>query len=251
LILLRSLASAALCLSLVWAGATRGADLRVTPVRVDLGRDAKTALITLRNGGSEEARYQVSVLHWEQTAAGQMKLGPTEDIVFFPKLFGLKPGEQRNLRVGTVTPFGTVEKTYRLFVEELPPPEKPDAKPQVRVLTRIGVPVFLAPLQPSERGEVADLAVRAGKASFRVVNKGTMHIRPLGVRLSGTDRDGNHVLGRGLDAWYVLAGGERDYEVELPKEACPRVAKLTVEAVLGEKERITAELAVAPGACGP
>jgi fimbrial chaperone protein len=248
--LLPSLA-AALALCLLWAAPARGGELQVSPVLVELAADSKTALVSLRNGGAEEARYQVTVFHWEQSPAGEMKLGPTEDVVFFPRLFTLKPGEQRNLRVGAITDLGALEKTYRLFVEELPPAQKPEAKSQVRVLTRIGIPIFLAPAQPSARGEVVDLAVRAGKASFRVVNRGTVRIRPLGVRLSGKDRGGMHVLGPKLDAWYVLAGSERDYEVELPKESCPRVSKLVVEAVLGEKERITAELAVPPGACGP
>ena len=51
-----------------------------------------------------------------------------------------------------------VEKTYRVFVEQLPDKGGPAAS-GVRVLTRVGIPVYLEPPQPVASAEIASLAV--------------------------------------------------------------------------------------------
>ena len=50
----------------------------------------------------------------------RIELAPTQDVVFFPALLTLKPGEERRIRVGSTAAPGSIEKTYRIFVEELP-----------------------------------------------------------------------------------------------------------------------------------
>src|SRR5207253_10011104 len=129
--------------------------------------------LTLRNDGAETVRYRVSATSWNQSSRGELQLSPTSEVLFFPALFSLRPGEERNVRVGVGTPFGLVEKTYRVFVEELPPTERP-AQPssEVRVLTRVGVPVFLQPLRAVERRSIEGLEARGGRASFRVAYRG-------------------------------------------------------------------------------
>jgi fimbrial chaperone protein len=177
-----------------------------------------------------------------------MLLSATEDVVVFPPLVTLAPGEQRNLRIGAATAFGPVEKTYRVFLQELAPPEKPEGPSQVRVLSRIGLPVFLVPAQVQDRTVLRDLAVRGGKASFRIVNDGNAHARPTSVKLEALGEDGTAVLERELTAWYVLAGGQRDYDLEIPRDLCAAVRKVVVTAALG-RDVLRAEVA-APSACG-
>ena len=55
------LAAGVLC-----AGRARAAGLNVSPVKIELDRDASKALLTLRNDGSETTRYQVSVSAWDE-----------------------------------------------------------------------------------------------------------------------------------------------------------------------------------------
>ena len=68
------------------------AGLDVSPVQIDLSRETSKAILTLRNGGEETVRYQVSVFAWDEDPASGMKLGKTDDIVFFPQTFSMKPG---------------------------------------------------------------------------------------------------------------------------------------------------------------
>src|SRR4051812_21651196 len=144
------------------------AGLNVSPVQVRLTPEESKALVTLRNDGQTETRFQVSAVAWDEDAAKGMVLTPTQDVVFFPALFALKAGETKNVRVGVTVPFGPVEKTYRVFVEELPPPEKPTTSSSVRVLTRVGIPVFVAPVKALNDVKLSAIALAPGKAGVDV-----------------------------------------------------------------------------------
>jgi len=230
--------------------AARAGGLNVTPIQIHLSPSSTKAMLTLRNDGAEPVRYQVSATSWNQTSRGEMQLAPTTEVVFFPALFTLKPGEERNVRVGVGTPFGPVEKTYRVFVEELPPPEKPRSASQVRVLTRVGVPVFLAPSRAVERRTIDRLEARGGRASFRVVNDGTLHFRGDVVRLRGVDANGRRLFDREQRGWYVLAGGALEYRFDRPRD-CAGLAAVVAE-VSGENgDRFEQQAAAEPSACAP
>jgi fimbrial chaperone protein len=242
---IRTLSLAAL---LVTALPARG-ELEINPVLVSLSRDERSAVVALRNQGDVPGRFEVKVYAWEQSPAGEMKLSPTEELVAFPGLVTLAPGEARNLRVGAGTAFGEVEKAYRLFIEELPPPARADAPPAVRVLARIGLPVFLAPAKPHAQVDVAKPAVDLGRVRLAVRNRGNVHVRPEGAKVVGLDASANPVWERKLDLWYVLAGGERLYDVELPPDLCRSVHSVAIEVKLA-RAVLREETATPLGACG-
>ncbi|HET7784841.1 MAG TPA: fimbria/pilus periplasmic chaperone [Myxococcales bacterium] len=233
------------------AGRVHAAGLNVSPVQISLRPDEAKALLTLRNDGPDPVRYQLQANAWSEDAVSGMKLTPTDDVIFFPTLLSLKPGETHNVRVGVAVPFGAVERTYRIFVEELPPAEKP-AQPRttVRVLTRIGIPIFVRPSKTVESNQLTPIAVRAGGASFALQNRGNVHLRVESVSLEGIDAGGGKLFERDQQGWYVLAGGEKRYQFELPKDVCAKVRKLRAR-VKGDREQVLQqELETPAGACG-
>ena len=232
------------------AGRVRASGLNISPVQVWLSPDTSKSLLTLRNEGPEDARFQVSVVAWDEDANSGMKLAPTDDVIVFPLVLELKVGETRSLRVGAVVPFGPVEKTYRVFLEELPPPEKPQTRSTVRVLTRVGIPIFLAPVKTLEDRKLSAVSVGAGGASVDVQNTGNVHFRVDSVRLEGFADGGGRLFEKEAQGWYVLAGAHKRYELEIPKDACRKVRKLVVS-VKTEKEQVLQEPLETPGgACG-
>src|SRR5216683_3088539 len=186
-------------------------------------------MLTLRNDGPDAVRYQVSATSWNQTSRGELQLAPTSEVLFFPALFTLKPGEERNVRVGVGTPFGLVEKTYRVFVE---------------------VPVFLAPARAVERRSIEGLGARGGRASFHAVNQGTVHFREDAVKLRGVDASGAVLFEREQRGWYVLAGGALDYDFELPK-GCAGLAALVASVTADNGDRFEQRAPAEPSACAP
>jgi fimbrial chaperone protein len=233
------------------AAPASSAELQVNPVRIELSAEARSEVVTLKNASTEPTSFELQLRAWGESKAGEMILAPTEDVVVFPLVVLLAPGEERNVRVGAAIPFGPVEKTYRLFVQELPPPAKEGATSQVRVLTRVGIPVFLTPRRVAERAELKALSVRDGKASFSLLNGGTVHVRPTAVRVALKDARGNSIGNREAAAWYVLAGGERDYQVDLRGDRCAAVREVTASVALDSKQVLEADLATPDGVCAP
>jgi fimbrial chaperone protein len=245
----RTLALALLAVAVSLGGRARAGELAVDPVFVQLTPGTANAVVALQNRSTEAARYEVKIVAWEQTPGGEMKLEPTTDVVAFPALVTLAPGEKRNVRVGTVTGFGAVEKSFRLFIEELPPPATPEQS-QVRVLTRIGIPVFLTPRQPKQRAELTDLSVAGARASVALKNRGTVHVRPTAGRFVAKNAAGETLHEVPLDVWYVLAGGERLWTAKLPADRCADVRAVTAEVQL-ERETLQARVETPAGVCAP
>jgi fimbrial chaperone protein len=240
---------AALLLAVLSSAArTDAASFSVNPTQIGLSAKVTSALVTVRNESDEPLRFQLSMFAWSQSLKGEMQLTPTKDVVFFPTLLTLAPKEERKIRVGAVTPPGTVEKTYRLFVEELPPPDKP-GQTGVRVLTRMGIPIFLEPATKDGQARLADLGLQKGTFTFRLANAGTVHFTPQSIRVRALDAAGALVLDKKIDAWYILAGTEREYEVVVPKPDCSRVASFVVDIQI-EKTNLTERLQAPGGACG-
>jgi len=244
---MRTLSRLALFATL-WAGSALAAGVRVSPILVELTKSQSNAIISLRNDGDLPVRYQVSAVSWAQDDDGQMKLAPTKDLIVFPQLMTLKPGEERNLRVGvTGEKFGTLEKSYRIFVEELPPAEKAGDKPAVQVLTRLSIPVFLEPAHVVGAARIEAPRIEKGKIVFRLRNMGNIRVRPTEVL---ADAKGASAHKR-WDGWYVLAAGDRIYEWPLPKDACPQIKSVQIEARFEQGEPARATVEVPRGSCAP
>jgi fimbrial chaperone protein len=177
-----------------------------------------------------------------------MVLKPTTDVVFFPALLTLSPNEKRNLRIGVQVRPGAAEKSYRVFVQELPPLVKSGTEDgTVRVLTKMGIPIFLEPPGAKSAPAVGGLSLQGSTLKFEVKNGGTAHFRSQKVLV--TAKAGSKVLhSQEVEGWYVLAGGVREYVVELPKAACQGLSSIQVDL---ESDKGAVKAALSNAHCGP
>lgn len=243
------------CLGLAFfqAEPLSAATYKVAPVQVTLSAGRPSALLTLSNESDETLRFQISAFAWDAGPHGEMKLEPTTDVTFFPELLSLEPGKERKVRVGVAPRTGGVERTYRIFFQELPPPEtsaSPSGGSQVRVLTRMGIPIFVTPPAPKESGALESATLAGGVLRFRVHNTGNVHLRLQGVTVHGEDAAGKRVLDTQVEGWYVLAGEARDYEIAMAGAECARLAAVVLEART-DRAQFSLRLQVGPGACTP
>ena len=233
-------------------GRAEASAFTVNPIKIALAGKDQSALLSLQSQSSEELRFKVSIKAWSQSPQGEMELKDTKDIVVFPALLTLGPKEERKLRIGATVPAGAVEKTYRVFVEELPGLRAPQTatKSEVKVLTKMGIPIFIRPAKPQAAGTVQGTGIAKGKLSFGVKNTGNVYFLIQSVKIKGLDAVGATTFEKTVEGWYLLAGGTRVWELDFPKDACMKSKSVTFD-VQSEETKFSGRAEVPAAACGP
>ena len=234
------------------ASSADASSFTVNPIKVSLSAKNQSALLTLQSQTSEEIRFKILVQEWKQSPQGEMQLKDTKDIVVYPGLLTLAPNEERKLRIGSTVPPGAVERSYRVFVEELPPLRAPQTndKSEVKVLTKMGVPIFVSPAKPMAAGTIEGMALAKGKFGFTVKNTGNVFFLVQSVHVKALNAAGASTFDKSIDGWYVLSGGTRVWEIEIPKDACTKSKSLTVEVHSAEVD-FSGHMDVAAAGCAP
>jgi fimbrial chaperone protein len=238
-----------LLLFLLLPVAARAGDWRVSPIRLDLGRDAKSGAVTVVNDSDDRLQVQMKAYEWTQDAEGKDRYDETGEILFFPRLMILEGKEEKILRAGIRVPAAAKEKTYRLFIEEIPGPRKAEGV-NVAVAIRFGVPIFVKPLKEEVHGEVGAMTMSAGALLVPVKNTGNVHFVVQSVLLRGRNGEGEEVFSRELSGWYLLAGVSRGYETTVPPETCGTMAVIETE-VKTDKLPLRGRMVVDRSMCGP
>ena len=227
-----------------------GSTFRVSPMALDLTSKTTSTLLTITNDTTREIRFEVTAVKWDQDERGELQLSPAGDaITFFPKLLSLAGGASRTIRIGTkADAFGPTERSYRIFVEELPDNSAPPDKGTVAIRTKLGIPVFLKPAQATSTAEITGVSFEGGKLVARVKNTGTVHVIVDTVKMRATGSSGDVKLERSQNGWYVLAGGTRVFEQPIKASECAgaQTIGVTVELQGGTLKK---DLPVPSGAC--
>jgi len=204
----------ALALCLATAEVAAGS-FQVNPIRVDISKGTTTAAITVRNEGDDAIVIQASIVSWTQDDSGQDVYAPTGEALVTPPIMTIPPAGEQILRVGLRRPPDPQrELTYRLFLEEVPPPPKPGFT-GLQVALRVGVPVFVPPLVPGiRRLEWSAQISPDGSIRLAAQNTGNTHVQVTGFEL-GLPGAGEPLTQQSALA-YVLAGQRRLWTLPAP-----------------------------------
>lgn len=247
------LAVTALVVSAAAMTLSQSSPITVFPTRVTITPQAPSGSIQLKNESAGETRFQVTLHTWSMSAAGEMELAPTQDLVAFPTVFALQPGETRSVRVGSQKRAGTTELSYRILIEELADTSDTTGTAGIRMLRRLNVPVFVQPGDRQLKAELHDLSiVRPGRIALRVRNLGTTHFIVGEITVQGRAAGGASVVEAKRDGWYVLPGNDVSYEVDFDPAACARLANLSVSIRIRDVpiDPLIETLNLEPGGCG-
>lgn len=227
-------------------------DLTVQPLAVHVKPGSSSATLSLENQGTTPLRLQVTGFAWQQLPDGSMDLKPSDDLVFFPQLITVAPGAHRALRVGLAAPkLTTTEGTYRIFVEELPTLDSqlnPTQSAMVTVRTKMGIPVFLDPRRPAPKPRLDFTSFTGGKLIFHLLNDGNVHFVASKVDVTGKTAGGVATFDRPLTGWYILAQGDREFDVDVSGKDCTGLRAVTVSATT-DAGPLTQTYPVPPNAC--
>jgi len=206
-------------------GVARASSLRVSPVGLELAGGQAAATITLRNDDTAPANVQIRVFRWTQ-ATGEDRLEPAEDLVVSPPIAALEASSERVVRIVRISAAPQAEESYRLIIDELPPPPG-EASRRVRLLTRHSIPVFLgsgghaAPRVAWRARVEGDTVTLVGR------NTGGRRLRISNARLAGAD-GAPLAVHPGL-LGYVLARSEMMWRLPVMKPGDPRPARLLAD----------------------
>jgi len=204
------------------------ASWRVIPIRLDLSAAVKTGTIKVINEEDQPLQFQLKAARWTQDAQGNDQYEDTEDLVFFPRILVVPPGEERLIRAGFKVPATTEERAYRLFIEQIPV-QASETGSLVALVIRFGVPVFSAPLEPTPAGSLEDVRVEGGALHLRAANTGNVNFKMTSLGARGLGADGKELFAESIDGWYLLSGMTRDYAIPIPDAACALVRHIEIE----------------------
>jgi len=203
-------------------------EFRVTPIRLDFDRGTKSGVVTIVNEGGDKLNVQMKAFEWTQNADGKDQYTETNDIIFFPRIMALGKNEEKILRAGIKIPATTREKTYRLYIEEIPEPKKAEGV-NIAIAIRFGVPIFVKPLKEEVKGEIEKVELSKGVLNVLIKNRGNTHFIIQSIDVRGKNTKGEEIFSKELSGWYLLSGVSRLYTTPIPQEVCKDLSKLDIE----------------------
>ena len=239
------------CASLCWfaAGAAHASGIKVAPTSLTLSAAAPSGTFVLTNQGNELVRFHITAFAWSDSPEGEMVLTPTTEIVFFPAMVSLTPGEARKVRVGINVKPAPVERSYRVFVQELPRMVKStdDQSSKVSMLTKMGIPIYYEGTTRKAVPGLSNLEIVGASVKFKLTNRGTKHYRADKIVVTAMDA-AKAIHSAEPKGWYVLAGGARPYVVDLPRAVCGALKSVQIEL---QSDQGGAKAVLANARCGP
>lgn len=216
----------------------------VAPIRLELDSAVRSGAITVSNDDKVSLGFQMRLMRWTQDAKGMDRYEESDDLVYFPRLMTIEPAQKRVIRVGTKGAPGKVEKTYRLFIEEMLKPKTGGDGTKIAVRMRFAVPIFVAPENAVTQGEIAGVRQEARTFRFQIKNRGTRHLKIETLSLKRGDGTLVEAVGG-----YVLAGVTRDFSLVLKPEDCRQPGPLELR-VKGEPFELKQTVPTDPARCG-
>jgi fimbrial chaperone protein len=145
--------------------------LSVIPVTFELAPGRMTAVLTIQNHTGRETDFQIRPFAWDQ-AGGPDRLTPTDALVVSPPLGRVPVGGQQVVRLVLRQPAQGQETTYRILLDEVPPPRQPGV---VNFALRLSIPVFVEPAARAPAHVRWSVQSDAGAYYLVAVNSGGRH----------------------------------------------------------------------------
>jgi len=240
----RNTLCAALCAGALLAtpgSAAVAADFSVFPARIDIERAGRATAVTVANQDARPLRMQVRLAEWSQDEAGRDVYRDAGRIKAIPGNVVIAPGESRELEVDIAPPPGPGERTYRMFLDEVPNQSERRAAGG-NFAVSFALPIFMAPPQPDRRAEVEEVILDRSELKVTVANPGNQHVRIESLSAASGS------FSKEIGGWYLLAGARRIHTLPIPVHVCRGVSRLDIR-VRTEVGVLERSVTVAPGMC--
>lgn len=187
------------------------AGFSVSPIMVNLSADKKVVSLKVHNSSNQPTAVQAELMDWRQQDGTDIHQVVTRDLLVSPPIFTISPGETQVIRVGLRRPIDLKQElSYRLFLQEIPPAIS-DNFQGLRVVMRVGLPVFVEPAQVRTNADLK-WKIRQSNTSDLILhteNQGNGHAKVTELRLKLPN--GQELVQRGN--FYILPGSQREWSI--------------------------------------
>jgi len=193
---------------LLAVGAAGAQSLMVLPVNIQMAPGQGATTLTVINRGDSETAIQVRAYAWNQ-ADGDDQLTTSDAVLVSPPLTSIAAGASQVVRLVLRQPPQGREATYRIVLDQIPPPAEPGV---VRVVLRLSIPIFAQPVTRAVPHVYFHIEHDAGKIFLVAINDGGRHeaIREAVLWTS----DGRKLKTESSASPYVLAGMTRRWAID-------------------------------------
>jgi P pilus assembly chaperone PapD len=215
-----------------------GANLGVSPIKIQLSPINKTGALTIFNKGDTPVNLQLDAKSWDMDENGKFIETDTGDFIFYPKTLTIKPKEQASVRVGYMSDFPNTEKPYRLFIYEIPnikqtEPEKNKVNIGLNNALSISMPVYVVPMDdvPAPQVELSQIKADNQKLRIGVKNLTAYHV-DLNKVTAKLLKGGSTLVEKSVDLKLQRVLGEHQVFIDLPidaKKLCQQADAIAVQ----------------------
>ena len=207
-------------------GLASAARFSVNLTRVHLGSRHPVETVVLGNQEDRPLSFEVQVRRWTQGADGAWSLVPDDGLVVHPLILTLPAGGEGRVRIGTLSPTVPAEQAYRVEFQELADANTPRDANQIRMLTRVSLPVFVQAKDGKPQLALAIASTTASRLGLSLRNAGPAYSPPALADLRVLDSAGRVVHQAKLSIGYVLAGAQLPVSSAWTNAACGRAAQV-------------------------
>jgi fimbrial chaperone protein len=195
--------------TLVAVAAAGAQSLAVMPVNVLMAPGQNAATLTVTNHGKSDTAIQIRGYAWNQPD-GSDQLDPSTALVVSPPIATIAAGATQVVRLILRQPPQGREATYRILVDQIPPPAEPGV---VHIVLRLSIPIFAQPASRAAAHVQFHLETDAGQLYLVGVNDGLRHEAIRDIALSTSDRA--KLKADSSASPYILAGVTRRWRIAL------------------------------------
>jgi fimbrial chaperone protein len=196
----------------------------ISPVRIQVSSSRPNAVFQVTNRDDQPVTLQAHVVTWSLN--GQTEVyADSDDVVLNPPIATVAPHQTQFIRLGLRRQVeGPQEQTYRLIVEEVPPPPKPDFR-GVQTILKISVPIFAVP-KSATAPQVQWQAVRTNDSRVRLIasNRGNAHVQIKGLQVTGADSPDDYL--KGITPTYLLPTQQHEWLIDDKRTMTTRRIKI-------------------------
>lgn len=181
------------------ASAVGAQSLTVLPVSIQMVPGQSATTLTIINAGEAETSVQIRALAWAQPG-GEDQLTPSDQLLVSPPIATIPARGAQIVRLVLRKPPTGKEGTYRIIVDQIPPPAEPGT---VRIALRLSIPVFALPKTRALPHTQFHVERKGSEAWLVAVNDGGRHETLRSIVMTGG------LTSAGNASPYILAGATR------------------------------------------